>query len=441
VVLSCISLSLAACGSDDGGDDPKPNQAPALAGPASIALQQGRSAQATLDVQDPEGDPVTVTVAPPAGIEATVTVDLALDAYADYAATGSLPIPLTLADDQGATTEASIAADVAPIQWLETLSWTTDGPAAREHAAMVVDEAGKRIVMIGGSGYAPQGTALGDIWQFDLTSKTWTEITNATGDVPPPAGSRRVAQVPGQPTAYLFGGYGDNFVLFDDFYRVDVSGGGLAFKKLTNSTSPSPRGLHGFSYDSETNRFFTFGGISLSGVAGDLWMATLDGDTANWSNVTPAAVPQPRYGFFFGTDDASGRTFVFSGATGTGSVLAPADDIWALDMRAEPPSWTLVLDGTAPGAPPGRRNGCFVMDPKGPRLLVFGGTADAASTEPGLWAFDARPGKERWSMLALAGEPPLRSSGMAAYDPVNDRLWLGFGNDAAVYRDFSAIGY
>jgi hypothetical protein len=239
----------------------------------------------------------------------------------------------------------------------------------------------------------------------------------------------------------LFGGYGDNFILFDDFYRVDVSGGGVAFKKLTNSISPSPRALHGFSYDAQTNRFFTFAGLNLSGVAGDLWTATLDGDTVNWADVTPATGPAPRYGFFFGVDDASGRAFVFSGATGTGSVLAPADDIWALDMRAEPPAWTLLLDGTAPGAPPGRRNGCFVMDPKGPRLFIWGGTADAASTEPGLFAFDARPGKERWSMLALADEPPLRSSGMAAYDPVNDRVWLGFGNDASVYRDFASIGY
>jgi hypothetical protein len=444
VMVSCISLTLLACGGDDEGGGDKPNDPPALVGPASVALQQGRAAQATLDVQDPNGDAVTVALTPPAGIEATVSADLVLDAYADYTATGSLPIALTLTDAKGLTAEASLSADVAPIRWVERVTWTTEGPPAREHAALVMDEAGKRVVVIGGSGYAPQGTALGDIWQFDLVAKTWTAVT-ATGDVPPPAGSRRVAQVAGESIAYLQGGYGDNFALFDDLYRVDVSGGGVAFTKLTQANPPPVRGLHGFSYDAQTDRFFVFAGIGASGPSsaplGDLWTATLDGDNATWTNVNPATAPSPRYGFFFGVDETNGRALLFSGATLTGPTLDPARDIWALDMRAEPPAWSLLLEGEAAGVPPGRRNGCFVMDPLGPRLFIWGGTADAASTEPGLFAFDARPGKEKWSQLTLADEPPLRSSGNAIYDPINDRVWLGFGNDAATYRDFASLGY
>lgn len=398
-----------------------------------------------LDVTDPNGDSVSVALAPPAGIEASVT-DLSLDAYADYSVSGATEIGVTLTDAPGAQTQAALPVEVAPLRWLDRQTWTTAGPEAREHAAMVVDAGGGRIVMIGGSGYAPQGTPLGDVWQYELATSTWTELT-PSGDVPPPAGSRRVAQVPGEPTAYLFGGYGDGFALFDDLYRVDVSGGGVVFTQIQQTNPPPARALHGMAYDAQSKRLFAFAGIGVgagglgSGPIGDLWSATLDGDGATWTNVDPPTAPSPRYGFFYGVDDDAGRVLLFSGATKTQPTLDPARDTWALDMRVEPPAWTLLLEGEAAGVPPGRRNGCFGMDPLGPRLFVWGGTADAQSTQPGLFALDARPGKEKWSELALADEPPLRSSGMAAHDPVNDRMLLGFGNDAATYRDLAALGY
>ena len=34
---------------------------------------------------------------------------------------------------------------------------------------------------------------------------------------------------------------------------------------------------------------------------------------------------------------------------------------------------------------------------------MFGGTPDAMTSAPGLWAFDARPGAETWTELALDG--------------------------------------
>jgi hypothetical protein len=428
---------LVGCGGDDAGSE-KHNQAPSLAGPAALSLQQGRPESAPLEVSDPENDAVSVTVTSPQGIEASVSSELVLDAYPDYSVSGAISLPLVLTDARGASAEASLNVEVAPIRWLDRLTWTTEGPEAREHAAMVVDEIGKRIVMIGGSGYAPQGTPLGDVWQLDLTTRTWSELT-PSGDVLAPAGSRRVAQVPGQPIAYLFGGYGTGFAAFNDLYRVDLSGSGVAFTKLEQTSPPPARSLHGFAYDRQTERFFAFAGIGNT-ILSDLWQATLVGDAASWTKLSPEPAPSPRYGFFYGTDSENGRVLLFSGATGTTQINA-ARDTWALDMRADPPVWTLVSEGEAQGVPPGRRNGCFGIDPLGPRLFVWGGTADGQTTSPGLFAFDARPGKEHWSELTLSDEPPLRSSGMAAYDPVSDRIWLGFGNDASVYQDLTGLGY
>jgi hypothetical protein len=434
-----LALSIIGCGSDDGGDDPTPakNEAPFLAEPASLSLQQGRATQALLTVTDPNDDEVTTTLTAPAGIEATLDTNLLMDAYPDYSVSGAQTIQFTMTDERGLSAQADLAIDVAPLEWLERKTWTTMGPEAREHAALVVDTTGNRILMFGGSGYAPQGTPLDDSWEFDLASETWTEIT-PTGDVPPGGGSRRVAQVPGQSIAYLWGGYGAGFANFGNLYRVDYSSGGAVFTELVQNGAPPARSLHGFAYDAQTARLFVFAGFGNT-VLDDLWTATLDGDTANWTQVSLGNAPSPRYGFFYGVDETRGRLILFSGAQSGGQPLNPARDTWALDLRADPPTWTLLLEGDA--VPPGRRNGCFVMDPLGPRLFVWGGTGDGATTEKSLFAFDARPGKERWSTLDLENEPPLRSSGMAAYDPTQDHVWLGFGNDAAVYRDFTKLGY
>lgn len=434
-----LGLCVVGCGGDDGGEETKPekNEPPFLAEPASLSMQQGRATQALLTVTDPNDDPVTVTVTPPTGIEATLDANLLMDAYPDYSVAGAQKIAFTMTDDKALAAQADLAVDVAPLRWLERKVWTTAGPVPREHGALVVDAQAKRILLFGGSGYSPQGTPLDDSWELDLETETWTELT-PTGDLVPGGGSRRVAQVPGQSIAYLWGGYGTGFANFDNLYRLDYSNGGAEFTELTQNNPPPARSLHGLAYDGQTQRLFAFAGYGNT-ILDDLWTGTIEGDTATWTQVSLGTAPSPRYGFFYGVDDAAGRLILFSGATKGAPPLEPARDTWALDLRADPPTWTLLLEGDA--VPPGRRNGCFAMDPLGPRLFVWGGTGDGATTEPSLFALDARPGKEHWSTLDLADEPPLRSSGMATYDPNGDHLWLGFGNDAGVYRDFTKIGY
>jgi hypothetical protein len=315
---------------------------------------------------------------------------------------------------------------------------------AREHGTFLIDEAARTVTLIGGSGYNPQGMALGDFWKLDLAKGAWSAVT-PQGDVPPPVASARAVRIPGTTTAYLFGGYtGDGSTDSGDLYRVDYGGGGLSFKKLNQVGPPAPRELHGFGYDPQTRTFVVFGGFSAAdGVSlDDTWTMQLAGDTATWTRL-PGAGPTARYGFFYGTDEADGRFVVFSGgqdATGNDPIHA-AQDTWALDLRRSAPVWTRVLDGSEPNHPPGRRNGCYVVDPRGPSLFVFGGTSDGSSSQPGLFALDMRPSHEGWSSIDRPSPPVIRSSDFGFYDAAAGAVSCGFGNSSTgVYTDIATIG-
>lgn len=391
--------------------------------------------------------PFSVSVAP-AGAVASLSSATGVEAellgsqlavHAGYGPETTASVVVEVTDATNASTQTTLALAVQPLGWQAPVTWTNSGPEAREHGALIMDQAADRLILIGGSGYQPYLSPLDDVWALDLATRTWTQLTPA-GDVPAGGGSRRVAQVPGTQIAYLFGGYGAQGASHRELYRVDFSSAQPVFTKLTFTSGPTPRSLHAFAYDAVTERFFVFGGVD-SAPRNDTWVLTIAGDTAKWSKLATENKPSARYGFFSAVDAATGRLIVYSGAQGT-ATLDPAQDTWVLDMRAETPDWKQVNAGGGPSDPSGRRNGCAVWDPNGPRLVVFGGTADAKTSSPGLYALDARPGKMTWNKLDLANEPELRSSGFGSHDPKRNQLLLGFGNTtSAVFRDLQVLGY
>jgi hypothetical protein len=411
--------------------------------PASLQLVQGETKSIPLAFTDPDGDPVTATIT--ASALETAPSSTALVVHAAVDAPGSDVVHVVLDDGRGQTTTYAVPATIDPLAWQSDVKWAgASGPIGREHGVFLIDDLARTVMLIGGSGYMPQGTALSDVWKLDIPSGTWTTVT-PTGDTLPPLASARAVRMPGTTTAYLFGGYtGDGTVDTGDLYRVDYGGGALKVTKLTQVSPPPPRELHGFGFDPKTATFVVFGGFSYANGAslGDTWTMQLAGDTATWTKLAGAG-PSARYGFFFGTDEVAGRFVVFSGAqdpNGNDSINA-AQDTWALDMRQTPPAWSQVLDGTEPNHAPGRRNGCFVVDPRGPSLYIFGGTSDGQNTQPGLFALDMRPSHEGFSPVVRPNEPVLRSSDFGYYDSVAGSVSCAFGNSlSGIYTDVATLG-
>ena len=430
-------LVLTAC--TTGGDtepDDVPKQPPIWqdAPTAPVLVGEGQTVALPLTASDPDGGEVTVSATIGVGIDASAVCE-ELRVHAGYGAAPG-PITVTITDDEGDTVAIELAVQVAPIGWVDYQTWTTaQGPEEREHATVLFHEESGQAYMFGGSGYHPQFTQMmDDFWRYDTASGVWTEIT-PTGDIPPAGGSQRFAGTWGSGEGIIFGGYFADGVDSNALHRVTVENDTLRFELIESvDPKPAPRSLHGFVYDGVTDRYFAFGGIG-SVPTDDTWMMQVVDGTAQWAGLDmPNGSPTPRYGFFYGFDDDAGRMILFSGAQGTAQ-LNPAGDTWALDTRAEPPLW-VQLTGQGPE---GRRNGCAVWDPTGPRLVVFGGTPDAMTTAPGLHLFDARPGLESWTTLPLDNEPQVRSSGFGFAD--GQRVYVGFGNDNAVYRDWGILGY
>ncbi len=420
--------------------------------PTSLHLAQGETQSVPLAFTDASGYAVTATVMATSLQTATSSDGTTLTVHAGFDAPAQDTLIVTLDDGHGQKAPYAVSVTIDPIGWTSDLHWVSStetggtGPSGREHGTFLMDDTAGTVMLIGGSGYppqVPQSTPLGDFWKLDIASGTWTTVT-PQGDVMPPVASARAVRMPGTTTAYLYGGYtGDGSTDTSDLYRADYGSGQLTLTKLTQVSAPPPRELHGFGFDPTTQTFALFGGFSYANGSafGDTWTMQLSGNTATWTKLAGTG-PSPRYGFFFGTDEVAGRFIVYSGAqdpTGTDPINA-AQDTWALDLRQSPPVWSQVLDGTETNHPPGRRNGCFVVDPRGPSLYVFGGTSDGMTTQPGLFALDMRPGNEGFSEIVRPSAPPVRSSDFGFYDNTTDAVSCGFGNNPEAYTDLATIG-
>jgi hypothetical protein len=147
--------------------------------------------------------------------------------------------------------------------------------------------------------------------------------------------------------------------------------------------------------------------------------------------------PAGRNGQFFVHDVETERLIIFGGDAGGTASCECVNDTWALELSEDPPRWVKLA---TEGAPIGRRNGAYVLDPVGHRMFIWGGTPDGMNTAPGLWVLDLDRGYESWKEVPLGGSPPERTSGRAVYDAPRQRLLMGFGNgDGGIYADLRAV--
>jgi len=236
----------------------------------------------------------------------------------------------------------------------------------------------------------------------------------------------------------VFGGVDGYNDYRNDVWELSLDGMSSWRQLRPSGMVPVARLGHSAIYDPRGQRMLIFGGTSSSyAVLNDVWALSLSG-APEWIEVAPSGAPPPgRYGHSAIYDSRSRRMVVFGGSA-RGSLL---NDVWALSLTAEPVWQRIDAAGDGPG---GRQGQTAIYDPRGKRMVVFGGMDySRESFLRDAWALSLH-GRETWSRLDPAGDvPPGRYQHSAICDPLEDRMvifgggvWL-HSTDGSTRVDFN----
>jgi hypothetical protein len=198
-------------------------------------------------------------------------------------------------------------------------TWTWDGvtwtqqfppvsPPARNWNAtngMVLDSQLGKVVLFGG--YTDQFVIFNDTWEWDGKSKTWTEKFPA--DSPSPR-TATLAYDETSKRVLLFGGW-TNGIDYGDTWTYN----GVNWVQQQPATSPQARADNGLAFDPILKSVVLFGGLAGpcedcgEGRLNDTWL--WDGD--NWSQVQTLLSPEPSSGVAFTYDGTTKGMLLFGG--------------------------------------------------------------------------------------------------------------------------------
>ncbi len=212
-------------------------------------------------------------------------------------------------------------------------------PSPRNGPNLVYDPTPGTVVLFGGQGAS--GNDPNDTWTWD--GVTWTQQFPA---VSPPG---RELDVPGMAydavtqTVILFGGSGEGGALGDTW---EWDGQTKTWTELFPAASPSPRIGTSLAYDAITREIVLFGGNGSTGDLNDTW----SWNGATWTQRFPAASPSPRQVSSIAYYASLGQVVLFGGRAPDGQSL---DDTWGwngiawtqLKLPAQPPArYTGAMD-------------------------------------------------------------------------------------------------
>lgn len=305
-----------------------------------------------------------------------------------------------------------------------TRAWRriASGPSARAGASLSYDAVRQRAVLFGGVGSAAQGAQyLDDVWEYDSRTDTWSKRT-VTGSSPAPRALAAFAFDSTRGRALLFGGTNDSAL--GDTWEWDSNLGSWA---QLSTSGPSARYGAAFAFDAVTGRYALFGGSpgNATGALGDTWL--LAADTGVWAAQPGAPAPPGRAAAAM-VFDAAAQRLVLVGGTGVTSLNL--DDTWELNTATG--AWSAIPTLAAPASTTGAVLG---FDPQAQSVVIATGLSYSSSglftpQSSAVWLLDRTA--ERWTDRSSTIAPPQLRYG-AAFD-TNRKIIVALGTRAPPER-------
>ncbi len=244
----------------------------------------------------------------------------------------------------------------APAQAWALITPTTS-PSVRRAGAMAFDGVGNRLIMYGGVSPTPS-VILSETWAYN---GQWTLLAPPGGALAR-WGHQMVRDTVSTPNRILT--FGGRSPTISGFANDTYTWNGTSWAALPTTGAPSARYLYGMSFDSLRNRVVVFGGRTALQTLGDTWELNLTGMVNTWQQVTTTTAPPAREEMAMVFDVGAGRTLLFGGYNrDTDTILG---DTWVYDGT----DWTQLTPATTPSP---RYRTASVYDSVRQRMVIYGG--------------------------------------------------------------------
>jgi RHS repeat-associated protein/uncharacterized repeat protein (TIGR01451 family) len=286
---------------------------------------------------------------------------------------------------------------------------------------MVYDSVRKNVVLFGGW---DGSTIYNDTWTWDGAS--WTQHVMTTSP-----GTRAYSQLAFDPAhggrVYVFSGDQTGYTVYNDMWYWD--GTSTSWTQVTGITLPPGRQDGTMAYHAGLGKILLFGGLANGAASefNDTW--TFDSNANAWTSMTPAHVPQVRYGVRMTYDPAISAMLMFGGIS-CGSpcgTYATLSDTWTFAGS----DWTLQ---SSIGAPPDRSDHSMAYDAAEQYVILFGGAGyNGTSTyrnDTWLWTGSS------WTQATGIAAPSTRELVAMAFNPnIQQAVQFGGYDGTTVYSE------
>jgi hypothetical protein len=256
-------------------------------------------------------------------------------------------------------------------------------PPALRWASHTVDVGRNQLLVFAGLDATDETN---ELWILDLVSEEWS-LVRPRGTAPYYRYQAPMAFDAAGDRAVVFGGYyydseRDRPVLYDDTWFLELGeASGPEWVKLPfGPVKPSPRRAASMVYQPDEagpGRMVLFGGYDIvNGRAfDDVWALEFDKGSEAWTEIgaSCATKPSPRDSHVAVYDPRGRRMIVFGGWLRTRSTDRTLDDVWSFDLSGRGGCWQQIQP--PPPGPPSLAWSTAVLDtcPTSPRIVTFGG--------------------------------------------------------------------